>query len=157
MQGIREYLLSITGAAIICAIAKHMVGQKGSAEKIIHIISGLFLAVTMVSPVLNLRIGSVENFFDGIHFDAEAFAAEGSQMANDALNDIIKEQIRAYILDEATRLGTQMDVEVKLSDSNPPELSQVIIKGSVLPYQKNRISVYLSEYFGISQEQQIWK
>jgi hypothetical protein len=99
----------------------------------------------------------VENFFDDISFDAEAFAYEGSQMANEAVNDIIKEQIRAYILDEATRLGTQMDVEVKLSDSNPPELSQVIIVGSVSPYQKNRISAYISDYFGISQEQQIWK
>lgn len=156
MQGIREYFLSIAAAAVICALAKHMVGQKGTGGKIIQMITGLFLVITLIAPIRTIKFDDIEYYFDDIRYDAEEIVSNGTKMANDALGNIIKEQIEAYILDEATRLGTQMDVEVKLSDSNPPKPSQVTIKGSVSPYQKQCISQYLSQSFGISQEHQIW-
>ncbi len=157
MQGIREYLLSVTAAAIICAIAKHIVGEKGSGGKIIRVVTGIFLLITLISPIMRVRIESIEEYFNDIRFDADSIAANGSEMANDALGKIIKEQTEAYILDEATRLGAQMDVEVILSDTYPPEPRQVVIKGSASPYQKQNISQYISHYLGIPQENQIWK
>lgn len=157
MQGIREYLLSVTAAAIICAIAKNMVGEKGIGGRIIRVVTGLFLVITLLSPIVKIRLENIENYFEDIRFDSEGIVSNGSEMANDALGSIIKEQTEAYILDEATRLGTQLDVEVKLSDSYPPEPCQVVMKGSVSPYQKQNISLYISHYLGIPQEHQIWK
>ncbi len=157
MQGIREYLLSITAAAIICAVAKHIVGEKGSGSKIIYVVTGLFMAITLISPIVNIRIGNIERYFEDFYLDANDITDFGSQMANDALADIIKQQTEAYILDEAVRLGVKMDVEVKLSDSSPPQPYQVVIEGSVSPYQRQSIIRYIVQHIGIPQEQQIWK
>ena len=63
MQGIREYLLSITSAAIICAVAKHIIGEKGRSSKIIYVVTGLFMAITLISPVLNFRMENIERYF----------------------------------------------------------------------------------------------
>ena len=157
MQGIREYLLSITSAAIICAVAKHIIGEKGRSSKIIYVVTGLFMAITLISPILNFRMENIERYFEDFYLDANDVTAAGSQMANDALEDIIKQQTEAYILDEAVRLGAEMEVEVKLSDSSPPQPYRVVIEGSVSPYQKQSMMRYIVQNIGIPQEQQIWK
>ena len=157
MHRIGEYLLSITAAAIICVVAKYAVGEKGSSGKIIRVITGLFMAITFISPLVNIRIENIEKYFEDFYFDASNVVSSGSDMANEAMADIIKRQTEAYILDEAARLGVNMDVEVKLSDSSPPQPYQVVIEGSVSPYQKQNIIRYISQQIGIPQEQQIWK
>lgn len=157
MQGIREYLLSITSAAIICAVAKHIIGEKGRSSKIIYVVTGLFMAITLISPILNFRMENIERYFEDFYLDANDITAAGSQMANDALEDIIKQQTEAYILDEAVRLGAEMEVEVKLSDSSPPQPYRVVIESSVSPYQKQSMMRFIIQNIGIPQEQQIWK
>lgn len=157
VPGLREYLLSITAAAVICAIVKHMVGEKKNTGKLVYVISGLFMIITIVSPVMQFRFGDLRGYLDGLQADGQYICEEGKKMATDELKNIIKEQTEAYILNEAERLDTRLDVEVTLSDSYPPQPNQVVLKGSVSPYQKQSISQYMSEYLGISQEQQIWK
>ncbi len=156
MHGVREYLLSVTSAAVICAIAKHIVGDKGSVGKIISVVTGLFLCVTLISPVIHVRLDDIEDYFEEFSWEAGIISANGTEMANEELTRIIKQQSEAYILDEAERLGTQMDVEVTLSDSDPPVPYRVRIQGSVSPYQKQCIRQYITDYLGIPQENQIW-
>lgn len=156
MPELREYLFSITAAALLCAIAKHMVGQKKNTGKLIYIITGLFLTVTMISPVTDIRIGNLEEYIEDLYTDGQSISEKGKSMAYQEMEHIIKEQTQAYILNEAERLGTHIDVEVTLSDSYPPEPKQVTMTGSVSPYQKKCISQYLAQYMGIPQERQIW-
>lgn len=123
----------------------------------IGIITGLFLSITLVSPLKNFQINDLEKYWNDIQTDGQCYIDEGTEMANAALSDIITERTEAYISNEATRLGAQLNVEVKLSDCYPPEPYQVVITGAVSPYQKQVMSHYISENIGIQQEQQIWK
>ena len=157
MTGLREYLLSVTAAAILCAIVKHMVEEKKNTGKLVNIITGLFMVITIVSPVMQFRFNDLQGYFDSLQADGQYICEEGKNMATDELERIIKEQTQTYILNEAQRLGTQLDVEMTLSNSYPPQPNQVILKGSASPYQKQSMRQYLFEYLGISQEQQIWK
>lgn len=152
-----EYLLSVVSAAILCAIVKNISGEKSVGGKIIQVITGLFLVITMISPVTNFRLKNIEEYFDDFRFEAEDYTSQGTQIAKEEYSSIIKHQTEAYILDEAVRVGAQMNVEVKLSDSYPPMPYQVVIKGSVSPYQKQYISHYISNNMGITQEHQIWE
>lgn len=156
MQGLREYLLSVTAAAFLCAIAKHIVGEKGSAGKLIPVITGLFLCITVISPVIHIRLGDIEEYFDDFNLEAGAYSSDGHEIAHEEMKKIIKEQTEAYILDEAERLGTQITVDIQLSDDDSLIPCAVQIQGSTSPYQKQRMSKYISDYLGIPQENQIW-
>ncbi len=156
MAEVKAYLLSITAAAVVCTILRHIAGEKGTTEKIIRIITGVFMAVTLVSPLLNFNLKDIERYFSDFQAMSADAAETGTQMANAEMTDIIKLQTEAYILDKARQLGLEIDVEVKLSESNPPVPCHVVLTGTVSPYQKRYISQHISDKLGISQENQQW-
>jgi len=98
----------------------------------------------------------MEAYLSRIQYSAEGIAEDGSKMALDAMADIIKQQSESYILDKALSIGAKIDVNVKMSDDNPPVPKEVILSGSVSPYDKQVISHYITANFGISEENQQW-
>lgn len=156
MDLIGSYLLSITAAAVISAILIQITGDKSSTGKIIKIITGVFVSVTLISPLISIRIQDVEKYIQDFQYSSEYAAHKGTEMASEELAGIIKEQTESYILDEASKMGMEMRVEVKLSDTNPPQPCFVILQGSVSPYQKKYLGQHINDYLGISQENQQW-
>ena len=156
MNGIREYLLTVTAAAIVCSIAKHLAGDKSTAGKITKVVSGIFLTITVISPIKEFQLSKIDGLFDDYRIMAYETAQSGADMANAAMGDIIKEKTEAYILEEAKKMGVDISVEVKLSESEPPKPDQAIITGIVSPYKKNVLSQYISDNLGISREKQKW-
>lgn len=156
MNGIREYLLTVTAAAIVCSIAKHLAGDKSTAGKITKVVSGIFLTITVISPIKEFQLSKMDGLLDDYRIMAYETAQSGADMANTAMGDIIKEKTEAYILEEAKKMDIDISVEVKLSESEPPIPDQVIITGIVSPYKKNVLSQYISDNLGISREKQKW-
>ena len=156
MENIKTYLLTITAAAIICAIVRSLTAGKGSVSKLMQVIAGLFMSVTLISPLIQLDFSEIPDYFTGISESAEVLSEDGTAYANNAMNAIIKQRLESYILDEAKRLGTDMDVEVKITESNPPVPYQVVMCGSISPFHKRSLMAYISENLGIPQESQIW-
>lgn len=156
MDSLRSYLLSITAAAVIAAILVQITGVKSTTGKMIKIITGVFVSVTLISPLISIRIQDIEKYIQYFQYSSEYAAQQGTQMASEELAGIIKEQTESYILDEASKMGMEMRVEVKLSDANPPQPCFVILQGAVSPYQKKHLSQHIKDYLGISQENQQW-
>lgn len=154
MDAITEYLLSITAAGVLCAVVRHI--GKHSSAKIIQAICGVFMAITIFSPVIHIKFNSFEDFFMDTKFVAEETRDEGLESAASAMAEIIKQQSEAYILDKAVSLGVNLDVKVKMSDTNPPVPKEVILSGNASPYMKNKIGQYITANFGISEENQRW-
>ena len=156
MDQLRSYLLSITGAAVISAIILQITGNKSATGKILKIVTGLFMSVTLLSPLIRFRLRDMEQYIDDFRLSSEYAVGQGMQMASEELSRIIKDQTESYILDEASKMGMEMSVEVKLSDSNPPQPCFVILQGAVSPYQKKYLSQHITDKLGISQENQQW-
>lgn len=156
MDAIREYILCVTGAAVICGAVKALVGRKGTAASLIHLICGLFLVVTAVSPLVKLEIGDLQDYLSGFELETDQIVAQGEMDAQLAMKDIIKEQTQAYILDKAGSLEVEIEVTVTLSDSDPPIPCAVFIAGDVSPYAKARLSRIMEEDLGIPGEAQQW-
>lgn len=156
MEGITAYLLSITAAAILCAVVKLVVGDKGPAGKIIKAVSGVFLTVTLLSAVLQIELDDFEHFFDEYSASASQNAHAGKQMADAAMADIIKQQAQAYILEEAERLELTLKAEILLDDTSPPSITGVMLQGKAAPYKKAQLTQFIAENLGISQENQQW-
>ena len=56
MEGIREYLIQVTAAALICGIINTIVGKKGSVAATVRVMTVILMTVTMASPLVKLRI-----------------------------------------------------------------------------------------------------
>lgn len=151
----RQYLLSIVGAAIICSIAKNISNEKTLSGAMLRLVAGIIMTVTVLAPVVNLDLNDLPlmtaNFMD----EASAIAAEGEEMAASARNAIISDRAEAYILDKAAAFGAALEVEVTISDGTMmPEGAR--IKGAISPYAKLQLQRIMEQDLQIAKENQQW-
>lgn len=156
MESIREYLLCITAAAIVCSITVGLMGKKGAYGALIKLLTGLFLTVTVISPWTKLDLADISAYTEGLSIDAGDAVAHGESVANEATAAIIKSQTEAYILDKAASMDLDIEVEVTLSSEAPPVPATVSVTGEVSPYAKERLRQCIANDLGIPEENQSW-
>ncbi len=153
MDAVYDHLLRILGAAILCGAANAFMSKKSTISAVVKLISGLFLAVTVIQPFVNLRLNNLPFLTADLRANAISAAQNGESMACLAYEQVIISETQAYILDKAAAMEVDLDVEVILHDQVPGE---VILKGAVSPYAKQAISAWLEETLGIPKEAQQW-
>ena len=153
MEGAKDYLLSVTAAALICGSVGCLAGEKGSISRLMKLLCGMFLAVTVIGPVVNVKIDDLSVFTDRLAVDAELTAAIGEEKASDEMKRIIKEKSEAYILDKAKSLGADLKVNVVLEDVIPVG---VTLTGDISPFAKTSLAASIVQDLGIPLEEQVW-
>lgn len=156
MDSIIKYILQITAAAVLCAFVKTILPDSNTSGKMLRIITGIFLILTVLSPVLKFRLEGIDDFLSDFSVSADSVTADGQKMAGNAMASIIKSNTETYILSEARKLRLQIDVEVMTDQSNPPVPCAVIIKGNVSPYNRNELKGIIGRQLGISEENIQW-
>lgn len=156
IESIRNYLLSVVAAAVICGIVKRLLGDKGTQGAVAKLLTGIFLALTVVSPLAKVEIGRLADTAEDYRADGLAAAALGEEMTRQTLAESIKAQSEAYILDKAAALEVTLTVQVEVSDEEIPVPYRVRLAGKVSPYAKNKLSGIITEDLGIERERQIW-
>lgn len=155
MEGLRQYVISVVAAALICGILSGLV-QKGAAKELVRLIGGLFLAFTVIRPIAGLDFNALADISFPYAQDAEQTAALGENMARQSLADIIKAESEAYILDKAAALNAAITVEVTLSGDDPPIPVSATLCGEVSPYARQQLEGILQSELGIAKENQLW-
>lgn len=156
MDGVRAYLLSVTSAAILCSIAKSLSSMSGSAEKALKLLCGLFLIFTVIRPLNKMDFSQISDHMPRISQEAERAVEDGKDYAFQARAAIIKAEAEAYILDKASAYGAELQVDVKVTDSEPQIPEHVTVKGKLSRYVQNQLSDYIQEKLGIPKEAQYW-
>ena len=155
MDWIKEYLVTVTASALIAGIATRLL-HRGTVGTVVKLLAGVFLAFSVVSPLVGIRLDALSDFASDIQVDADAAADEGKKSAQEAMAEIISQHTGAYILDKAETLGVSLRVEVTVSQEEYPVPSAVRLEGSVSPYAKSVLTEYISETLGIDTEEQTW-
>lgn len=156
MAGLVKYIIQIAAAAILCTVVKTILPETITSGKLLRVIAGVFLTVTVLSPVLKLKLDGYGDYFSDFTASAKEITENGQIMANDAMADIIKRNTEAYIFNEAEKLNLDIDVEVMTDQSNPPVPCAITIMGNVSPYTKNRLSALIHQQLGIPEENMQW-
>lgn len=156
MEAVGEYLLRVTVCALVCGVLTGILGGKGLPGAMVKLLCGIFMTLAVLNPLLGLRLESLTDFTGDFSLDAEAFAADGKNAALEAQSDIIKERVRAYILDKAESLGVELTVEVTLKDADPPVPCGVRLTGRIAPYEKGVLSRMIADDLAVAVEDQIW-
>ena len=151
----KNYIISIIVAGIICAITDLLLDKKTSAGKIAKILTGILMTVTIITPLTNISFKNISNYFDSLSLRADGYVEEGKNAAQNSICEIIKTQTEAYILDKAKSMGLDVSVEVELDDNNSFPRG-VTITGIISPYAKGLIASYIEDTVGITKENQQW-
>lgn len=154
MDGIKEYLLSVTAAALICGMFTSLAGKNSSISKLLKLLCGLFLAATVIKPALDVRIDNIYAITDSLTQEGDAAVAAGEKMAAQEMKRIIKEKTETYILDKAKSLRAEISVQVELEEYTP---IRVTVMGDIAPFARSELSACIAQELGIPSEEQIWK
>lgn len=149
-------MLAVVAAAVICGIVRRLLGEKGTQGALAKMLTGIFLALTVVSPLAKIKLGGLADVIADHQAAGLSAAAQGEEMTRQALSQSIKSSTEAYILDKAAALGVELTVEVELNDEDVPSPCGVRLTGQMSPYAKRKLSGILTEDLGIEKEQQTW-
>lgn len=156
MDGIREYLIGVVAAALLCGCITALVDAKSTTGAAIKLISALLMLLAVVRPWVSVSIDGFLDWAEDMGADGSGFAAAGESMADEAYRASIKQQVEAYILDEARMLDCELTVEVILSGDELPAPAQVRLTGEVSPYARQTLTGIITERLGIKREDLIW-
>lgn len=156
MRDITQYLLSLSAAAIICAVVNRMLTGKGTVTKLGKMLSGVFLLLTILSPLPGIRLEDALDWTLPYEKDAAAAVLQGQSMAKTQMDSIISERVCAYILDKASAYDATLSVSVTLSEDPIPVPVAVNISGNISPYGKRQLQAWISQSLGIAKEAQTW-
>lgn len=156
MTMLREYLIGVVAAALICCLVKALAGEKGTAAAVIKMLCGVYLCVSVAAPLGQFRISDLSDIAKDYQQSGQEAASYGEKLSAEAMAGIIKAETEAYILDKATSLDADIRVEVILSDISPYEPCAVTVTGKVSPYARTVLSGILETDLGIGKESQKW-
>ena len=118
IEELRVTLTTVIYISVIGGILQEIL-KENSAGKLIKFLCGIFLTITIVQFVSNLNLN--------IQYMPEEYAEEaylpvslGKDMSENAVKDIITEQLQTYIMDKANSLGAAVKVTVTVSDNAFP-------------------------------------
>ena len=123
---------------------------------LLQLIGGLFLIFTVITPLADLDFSHFFNSQWNYTAQGNRIVTEGELIAQEQLNDIIKQRCEAYILDKAASLGADIRVELALSQDELPVPVSVTIYGAVSPVGKRRLQEVIRDELGIPLEAQKW-
>ncbi len=156
MFSLRQYILSVASAAVICAVVQQLSDKKGAVQSILRIVTGLFLMFTVLQPLVDIRLTGIADVAYGFTDDAQTAVYAGKKYSHEAISSIIKDRTEAYILDKAAQFNAQLDVQITLSNDDIPKPIGVLIQGAISPYGKQSMKELIDNDLGIPEEAQLW-
>jgi hypothetical protein len=157
MGDIRGYLLRLIAAAMVCWMAHAMMKKDTPVAAIGKLLCGVFMALTVLSPMMEFRIPDLMAYAEDYSTAAAQAAAMGQNFTNGAMTEIIKQRCASYILDKAREFGAELTVDIQVTEDFMPVPCAVTITGAVSPYARLRLGELITANLGIGEEAQFWK
>ena len=156
VDNIRQYIIQVTVAALLCSIVTQVVGEKSPSASVVRLITGTFMFLCLVSPLANFRLRDLTTYFDGLSVQTDQSVSQGQLAAFEEMSAIIKSKTETYIMDKGAIYGANLQVVVTLEQGSVPAPCGVRISGSISPYAKTQLQNLISQDLGIPLEAQIW-
>ena len=153
MDGIRDYLLSVSCAALLCGVIGLITDEKSANSKLIKLLSGIFLATVIFQPLIRFDLSYLDKLELDITGMREEAVAEGERLALENIAQQAAISAQTMIEQEAGKLGCQLEISVLWQTDSPRE---VTLKGMVSPYAKSMLSQWIMENMGLPWEALIW-
>lgn len=154
MMGVlREWLLSVTAAAILCALAQGLI-PPGPVRRVGRLTAGLVMAAALLAPLASLRGVEPEQWLESWQPQKEVQGLE--EQRDETMKSIIEEECSAYIVDKAAQLGAECQVTVVCSSEGEGVFLpwQITVTGDLSPGQQEQLTRQIQEDLGVPPERQ---
>lgn len=155
MNGLRQYVISVTAAAILCGILTSLL-KKGAPQALVKLLCGFFLVFTVIQPIKKIDLGALPELLSIDQGTSEELAQEGVTYAGNSVAEIIKEKTRSYIIEKASEMHLELDVAIEVGEGDVPIPERVVISGQASDFARSRMEAFLEQTLGIPKENQIW-
>ena len=153
MGALGEWLLSVTAAAILCALAQGLI-PSGPVRRVGRLTAGLVMAAALLAPLASLRGMDPERWLENWQPQEEMGALE--EQRDETMKTIIEEECGAYIVDKAAALGADCRVQVVCAPEGEGVFLpwQVTVTGDLSAEQRARLTDQIQEDLGVPPERQ---
>ena len=157
MEIIRTWILSVTVAALVIAVAEALMPE-GNVKNVGKLTGGLILILGILQPLVTMDYEDLYDIVNTIPAGA-SYRSELELQANAPLKRIIEAELASYIVDKGAELGADCRAEVtcQTGEGGVPIPTRVTVTGNLAPGQKEALSRYVGEELGIDREYQIYR
>ena len=148
--------MTVIIAVIISALSVQLLGRNSSYAPLIKLITGIFLTITILTPVNKITISEIYDYFTQFETASKSYITDGIRWSNEQTYSYIKEHAESYVLDKASSLGLSLSADIELSESQPSIPIAIRLYGDANPYQKQRLQQFIEDDLGIKTEAQTW-
>lgn len=149
----RTYVLSILVCTFLCGVLSHVIADT-QGKKVIQLLSGVLLAITVLSPFTKIRFKDYLQIPDVEWDNSDFYIMEGQRTAAEAQKRYITDYCEAYILDRAKIFDTEMTVQISLNDEMVPVFVEIQCHGD--PKVQAGMENVITADLGIPKENQKW-
>ena len=158
MEWFRQWLLGITAAAMLNALAKSLM-PKGIVRQIGQLTGGLVLLLAILQPIYRLDEGIVEEAFAPYVGQLETYRQIPEYQNDSFMKSIIETDCSAYIQDKAKEKGLECRAIVICGgeEGGYPYPSEVTISGDLTDQQRKWLGELIETDLGISSQYQTFR
>ena len=157
MYTFHQYIISVVAVCVSCGIIRSLVSNKSASAAVVHVLCGVILAITIISPVLKINLSDFRNYFDGVAAEANILIESGTSNGTEELREVISSKLCAYVLEKADLYDCNIStMEVVLSEEQIPVPIALQVSGRFSPYARSKLSEEIESNLGISKENQQW-
>ncbi len=110
---VREWLLGVTGAAILAAVADSLMPE-GGVKQVGRLVCGLVLLTAILRPLGGVK---VTDFTQEWMYDGEQLRTGLQEEADRQMKAVIEERLASYSMDKAAQLGIPCQIRVECTDA----------------------------------------
>ena len=156
MEGIRQYIISIITAAVLIGILSSFFRKGSVFTSPFALITGIYMVLTLLQPITGFRLGGINWDSSEIYTQTQIIIEKQTLDSKEQMKKIITEQVRTYIQNKATSMGLVLQIEVTISDGDPPVPWSVHLRGSVSPREREILEAYILDSLAITGERVLW-
>lgn len=159
MELLRQWLMGITGAALLAALAESMM-PSGAVRRVGKLAGGLLLLLAVLQPLLTTGdlASAIVTVKDQALFTESRKNGEEANL--EAMKTIIAQKTGAYILDKAAGVGAacqKVTVTCAVGQNQVPYPSAVTLVGSFTSEQRRQLTRILETELAITAEHQSYE
>ena len=156
MNLLRETVLRLTVCGFLVALCSSAFSGE-RLRRLIRFVGGCFLAVVVLSPILESDLPALlERLRPAL---PEAETSEASEKNERLLRELTEQQTEEYIEQAAQELGAELRAEVRCEKDEASGLylpAEVTLRGFVTDEQRAALSRRLEEELALAQQRQRW-
>ena len=155
MELLGKWLIGVTAAAILCALADSLMPD-GGVRRVGKLALGLVMLAAILRPLARLEVSSPAELWEGYQAQTAVWAQALEEEREQTMKTIIEQEFAAYIVDKAEKLGAVCTAQVTCqAGENGVFLPQTaVLSGRSIPEQREALAQVLEEELGIPRARQ---